>query len=65
MSKDAAGPAYHAYTVVKREGADDRWCNIGAAFPHSDENGFNLVLQALPLDGKIRKRSTAALLMWA
>jgi hypothetical protein len=27
--------------------------NIGLAFPHKDSNGFNVVLQALPLDGKI------------
>jgi hypothetical protein len=27
--------------------------NIGLAFPHKDSNGFNVVLQALPLDGKM------------
>ncbi len=46
-------PAYRAYTVVKREGADDYWLAIGAAFPHADGGGFNVVLQALPIDGRI------------
>jgi hypothetical protein len=45
--------AYRAYTVIKREGQDDYWLNIGAAFMHQDGDGFNIVLQALPIDGKI------------
>lgn len=46
-------PTYQAYTVVKREGQDDFWLNIGAAFMHQDGEGFNVVLQALPINGKI------------
>lgn len=46
-------PTYTAYTVVKREGQDDFWLNIGAAFMHQDGDGFNVVLQALPINGKI------------
>jgi hypothetical protein len=46
-------PTYQAYTVVKREGQDDYWLNIGAAFMHQDGEGFNIVLQALPINGKI------------
>jgi hypothetical protein len=43
-------PAYRAYTVVKRgEGQDDFWLAIGAAFPHQSGDGFNVVLQALPI----------------
>ena len=45
--------AYRAFTVIKREGADDFWLAIGAAFMHQDGDGFNVVLQALPIDGKI------------
>jgi hypothetical protein len=52
-----AKPAYRAYTVVKREGKDDFWLNIGVAFAHDDKDGFNLLLQALPLDGKIVLRT--------
>jgi hypothetical protein len=46
-------PAYRAYTVIKREGAEDFWLAIGAAFMHQDGDGYNVVLQALPIDGKI------------
>jgi hypothetical protein len=46
-------PSYQAYTVIKRENADPFWLNIGAAFMHQDGDGFNIVLQALPIDGKI------------
>jgi hypothetical protein len=47
-------PDYRAYTVIKRgEGAEDFWLPIGAAFSHQDGTGFNIVLQALPIDGKI------------
>lgn len=37
----------------KREGQDDFWLAIGAAFMHQDGDGYNVVLQALPIDGKI------------
>ena len=53
----ATTPAYRAYTVIKREGKDDYWLNIGVCFPHDDGDGFNLLLQALPLDGKIVLRT--------
>jgi hypothetical protein len=48
-----AQPAFRAYTVIKREGKDDYWLNLGVAFPHEDGEGFNLLLQALPTDAKI------------
>ncbi len=51
MSKQSHDPAYRAYTVIKREGADDFWLPIGAAFAHQSGDGFNLVLQALPIPG--------------
>jgi hypothetical protein len=49
----AQQPTYQAYTVVKREGQDDYWLNIGAAFMHQDGDDFNIMLQALPINGKI------------
>jgi hypothetical protein len=42
-------PAYRAFTVIKREGQDDFWLPIGAAFPHQSGDGFNVILQALPI----------------
>ena len=56
----AQQPTYQAYTVVKREGQDDFWLNIGAAFMHQDGDGYNIVLQALPINGKIVLRPPKA-----
>ncbi len=53
-------PSHRAYVVVKREGADDFWINVGAAFPHSDGKGFNVIVQALPVDGKLVLREPQA-----
>ena len=57
--RQPAAPTHRVYTVIRREGQDDYWLNIGLAFPHKDGNGFNIVLQALPLDGKIVCREIA------
>src|SRR5579863_2533772 len=46
-------PTHRAYSVIKREGQEDNWLNLGLAFPHKDGKGLNIVLQAYPLDGKI------------
>jgi hypothetical protein len=32
------------------------WTRIGVAFPHEDGKGFNVLLHALPVDGKIVMR---------
>ena len=52
--KSSAKPAFHVYTVDDRgEGKDPFWLKIGAAFEHKDDKGFNIVLQALPIDGRL------------
>ena len=52
-------PTHRVYSVIKREGQDDYWLNLGLAFPHKDGKGFNVMLQAFPLDGKIVCREIA------
>ena len=52
MSSDNQ-PAFRVYSVIPREGKDDYWLNIGLAFPHQDGKGFNVMLQALPLNAKL------------
>ena len=52
-------PTHRPYSVIKREGQDDFWLNLGLVFAHKDQKGFNIVLQALPLDGKIVCREVA------
>jgi hypothetical protein len=50
-------PTHRAYSVIRREGQDDFWLNLGLVFEHKDGN--NIVLQAFPLDGKIVCREVA------
>ena len=47
---------FRVYSVVPRAKQDDYWLNIGAAFPHDDGKGWNVLLQALPLphDGQTK-----------
>ncbi len=52
-------PAFRVYSVIPREGKDDFWLNIGLAFPHQDGKGFNVMLQALPLNAKLVLREAA------
>jgi hypothetical protein len=52
-SRQPSNPTHRAYSVIKREGQDDYWLNLGLAFPHKDGGGLNIILQALPIDGKI------------
>jgi hypothetical protein len=39
--------------VVREKGDKSYWTKIGAAFPTRDGTGFSIILDALPLDGKI------------
>ena len=52
-------PAFRVYSVIPREGKDDYWLNVGLAFPHGDGKGFNVMLQALPLNAKLVLREAA------
>ena len=44
---------YRVYAIVQRPKQDDYWLNIGAAFPHDDGKGFNVILQAHPIGEKL------------
>ena len=50
---EAKQPTHRVYSVIRREGQDDFWLNLGLVFSHKDGKGFNLMLQALPIDGKL------------
>ncbi|MBI4274753.1 MAG: hypothetical protein HY659_08655 [Rhizobiales bacterium] len=53
-------PTHRAHSVIRRKGQDDFWLNVGLVFPHKDGSGFNIMLQAFPLDGKIVCREITA-----
>ena len=46
-------PSHVAYQVRDREGKKGIWTRIGSAWPHADGNGFNIQIEAVPLDGRI------------
>lgn len=50
---------YRVYSIIERPRQEDFWLNIGMAFPHEKGDGFNVVLQALPLhsNGKLVLRA--------
>ena len=50
-------PMFRAYTIIDRKNANPFWLNIGIAFIHRDTKGLNIMLQALPLDGKLILRN--------
>ena len=49
-------PSHIAYQVRNREGQKAFWTRIGSAWAHSDGEGFNIQLDAHPVDGKITLR---------
>ena len=55
-AKSAKKPTHYAYHVREREGKDPIWTRIGAAWPHADGKGFNIQIEAAPLDGSITLR---------
>ena len=59
MSEDtkAKGPSHIAYQV--REGDDGKayFNRVGSAFEHKDRKGFNVLLDAVPVDGRVTLRT--------
>jgi hypothetical protein len=50
MSKKPSPPSHRVYAVI-RFGQQSYWRTIGAAWAHSDGEGFNMKLDYLPLNG--------------
>ena len=46
-------PSHLAYVVEPLNENEGFWTCIGAVFAHKDQRGFNLVLRALPVGGRI------------
>ncbi len=50
-------PSHFAYMVRDRgEGKKAIWTRIGSAWPNADGQGFNLQLEATPIDGRLTLR---------
>lgn len=48
-------PSHRLYQV-SGDGENANWTQIGAAWPHKDDKGFNLAVDAVPLSGRIVMR---------
>lgn len=54
-SNDTRGPAMIAWHI-RNAGEKSYWDRVGAAFGHKDGQGFDLVLDAIPVDGRVTLR---------
>ena len=43
------GKMYRLFSIVPRKGKKDLWLNIGTMYAHGNGDGFNILLQAIPL----------------
>lgn len=50
MNRTPTRPSHKVYAVTKT-GEKSHWTEIGAIWPHSDLEGFNVKLDMLPLNG--------------
>jgi hypothetical protein len=54
----ATRPTHYVYTVKEGKEKDSSfWTKIGVVFSHNDGQGFNVMLDAVPLDGKLTIRA--------
>ena len=49
-------PSHYVYQVRDREGQKGIWTRVGAAWAQKDGKGFNVQLDAVPLDGRLTLR---------
>jgi hypothetical protein len=52
-------PDFVAFNVRPRNDKKSRWTEIGVAFRHKDGNGLDILIDAVPLSGKIVLRLPA------
>ncbi|NDD83419.1 hypothetical protein EBZ38_03940 [bacterium] len=53
---DTRAPSHRVYIVEEVPDSSDKkpfWQSIGAAWPHGDGKGFNVILTALPIGNKL------------
>ncbi len=57
MADEPKRPSHIAYHV--RDGQDGKsfFNRVGSAFPHKDGEGFNVILDAVPVDGNVTLRT--------
>ena len=54
---ESKSPSFHAFQVEEGKEGRAYFNRIGAAFAHKDGKGHNVVLQSVPVDGRITLRT--------
>lgn len=57
-TQNGNAPTHIAYKVSNNN-EKSYWTRIGVAFAHNDASGFNIILEAIPFDGKITLRTAS------
>lgn len=59
MKNTPAYIAYHVKETAAGDNGDKRgvWTRVGAAWPNKDGKGFHVVLDVMPLDGRLILRA--------
>ena len=59
MSEESKGrgPSHVAYQVNKGEDGKAYFNRVGSAFEHRDGQGYNVVLDSVPVDGRVTLRT--------
>jgi hypothetical protein len=57
---NAADTAFRVFSVAADNGTENSWFEIGAAFPHADGVGYDILLRAQPLTTKLVLRPEAS-----
>lgn len=53
-------PTHYAYQVRDIRGSEKSvWTRVGSVWPHADGKGFNIQLDAVPLDGRLSLRTVS------
>lgn len=55
--KRPSRPSHIAYQVREGKDGDAFFNRVGAAFPHKDGEGYNIELDAVPVDGRVTLRT--------
>jgi len=55
-SSTTKAPSHIAYHVRDRKDGDAFWTRIGSAWQHADGKGYNILIETVPLDGRISLR---------
>lgn len=49
-------PSHAAYVIRDKDDGTANWREIGVAFEHKDGKGFDVLLDAVPVSGKVTLR---------